>query len=85
MTLSMSLLISHHPLIPLFSFEYTYGLAGAISIDMRLLPYFHGQLLDKGFEKFRHAVYYLLGFLEDRSLPADIHNSVLMRPVSSMH
>lgn len=54
-------------------------------MDMRLLPYFHGQLLDKGFEKFKHAVYYLLGFLEDRSLPADMHNSELMRPASSMH
>lgn len=85
MMLSMSLLISHHPLIPLFSFEYTCSLAGAISIDIRLLPYFHGQLLDKGFEKFKHAVYYLLGILEDRSLPADMHNSELMRPASSMH
>lgn len=76
MMLSMSLLISHHPLIPLFSFEYTCSLAGAISIDIRLLPYFHGQLLDKGFEKFKHAVYYLLGILKIGAYQADMHTTL---------
>lgn len=59
-----------------FSFQYTYGLAGARKQnDRRFLPYTHDQPLDKSFKKFKQAIYCFLGFLEDVSLPVDRYHS----------